>query len=40
MGNCGSGKTTLFNNLCDKKYLTAQSNGESITRDIDFEDVK
>jgi predicted GTPase len=38
MGNCGTGKTSLFNNLCDKNYPTGFT-GESQTRDIDFEDV-
>jgi predicted GTPase len=40
MGNCGTGKTSLFNKLCDKNYPTGfTTNGESQTADIDFEDV-
>jgi ABC-type molybdenum transport system ATPase subunit/photorepair protein PhrA len=35
LGNCGSGKTSLFNNLCHKNYPTGFSN-ESKTTDIDF----
>lgn len=38
MGFCGSGKTSLFNKLCDKQHPTGYT-GESLTRDIDFEDV-
>jgi GTPase SAR1 family protein len=38
MGHCGSGKTSLFNKLCNKSYATGYT-GESLTRDIDFEDV-
>jgi GTPase Era involved in 16S rRNA processing len=38
LGCCGSGKTSLFNNLCKKDYPTGSSN-DSKTREIDFEDV-
>jgi GTPase SAR1 family protein len=38
MGNCGTGKTSLFNKLCDKDYPTGFT-GDSQTPDIDFEDV-
>jgi predicted GTPase len=38
MGHCGTGKTSLFNGLCQKQYQTGFTNG-SLTRDIDFADV-
>jgi predicted GTPase len=38
MGHCGSGKTSLFNGLCNKSFKTGHSEG-SITREIGFEDV-
>jgi GTPase SAR1 family protein len=38
LGACGSGKTSLFNKLCNKNYPTGYGR-ESKTRDIDFEDV-
>lgn len=33
MGNCGSGKTSFFNNICNTNY------DNNLTRDIAFEDV-
>lgn len=39
MGSCGAGKTSLINNLCKKSHPTGMTNGESMTREIDFQDV-
>jgi tRNA U34 5-carboxymethylaminomethyl modifying GTPase MnmE/TrmE len=38
MGHCGSGKTYLFNNLCNTNYDMGISEG-TLTRDIACEDV-
>jgi Ni2+-binding GTPase involved in maturation of urease and hydrogenase len=35
IGSCGSGKTKLFNNLCNTKNPTKFSKG-SVTRDITY----
>jgi predicted GTPase len=38
MGQCGCGKSSLFNKLCNRENETGFAL-ESLTRDIDFEDV-
>jgi predicted GTPase len=37
IGHCGSGKTYLFNNLCNTNYEVGIA-GESLTRDISYAD--
>jgi predicted GTPase len=37
MGYCGSGKTSLLNNLCKKNYVATFSKG-SLTSDIAYDD--
>lgn len=39
MGNCGAGKTSLFNLLCNTHKKINNQGGISQTRDIDYADV-